>query len=77
MATTGGNGRSTFSSRICYNLSIFFSNITVIVLYTSEKRGNDETGVGTEDKPFKTILQVSTPHIRLVYYLYYYYDYRL
>lgn len=27
------------------------------VLYTSEKRGNDETGVGTEDKPFKTILQ--------------------
>ena len=40
---------------------LFFSHITVIVLYTSEKRGNDETGVGTEDKPFKTILQVTTP----------------
>ena len=28
-------------------------------LYTSEKKGNDESGNGTEAKPFKTILQVS------------------
>jgi asparaginyl-tRNA synthetase len=26
-------------------------------IYTSEKRGNDETGDGSEKKPFKTILQ--------------------
>lgn len=26
-------------------------------IYTSEKRGNDETGQGTEDSPFKTILR--------------------
>jgi asparaginyl-tRNA synthetase len=26
-------------------------------IYTSEKVGSDETGLGTEDKPFKTILQ--------------------
>lgn len=26
-------------------------------IYTSEKRGSDETGDGTESKPFKTILQ--------------------
>lgn len=26
-------------------------------IYTSEKRGNDETGQGTEDIPFKTILR--------------------
>lgn len=26
-------------------------------LYTSEKFGNDESGDGTESKPFKTILQ--------------------
>lgn len=26
-------------------------------LYTSEKYGNDESGDGTEQKPFKTILQ--------------------
>ncbi|XP_068911682.1 asparagine--tRNA ligase, cytoplasmic [Tenebrio molitor] len=26
-------------------------------IYTSEKAGSDETGLGTEDKPFKTILQ--------------------
>lgn len=26
-------------------------------LYTSEKFGNDESGDGTEPKPFKTILQ--------------------
>ena len=27
-------------------------------LYTSEKEGNDETGDGSEQKPYKTILQV-------------------
>lgn len=26
-------------------------------LYTSEKHGNDESGDGSESKPFKTILQ--------------------
>lgn len=26
-------------------------------IYTSEKRGNDESGDGSEEKPFKTILQ--------------------
>lgn len=29
----------------------------VLAIYTSEKFGNDETGDGTEGKPFKTILQ--------------------
>ena len=32
--------------------SYFFSDS----VYTSEKKGNDETGKGTEDSPFKTIL---------------------
>lgn len=29
----------------------------VLAIYTSEKFGNDETGEGTEGKPFKTILK--------------------
>lgn len=29
----------------------------ITALYTSEKNGSDENGAGTEDKPFKTILQ--------------------
>ncbi|CAG9765352.1 unnamed protein product [Ceutorhynchus assimilis] len=33
------------------------SGDTKIAIYTSEKTGNDETGNGTEEKPFKTILQ--------------------
>jgi hypothetical protein len=28
------------------------------IAYTSEKNGNDETGDGTEEKPFQTPLQV-------------------
>lgn len=28
-----------------------------LAIYTSEKSGNDESGLGTEEKPFKTILQ--------------------
>lgn len=32
-------------------------NLTINELYTSEKRGSDETGDGTAEKPFKTILQ--------------------
>uniref|UniRef100_A0A2M3Z477 Asparagine--tRNA ligase, cytoplasmic n=1 Tax=Anopheles braziliensis TaxID=58242 RepID=A0A2M3Z477_9DIPT len=32
-------------------------NLTLSELYTSEKRGNDETGKGTADEPFKTILR--------------------
>lgn len=32
-------------------------NLTLNELYTSEKRGNDETGDGTKDKPYKTILR--------------------
>lgn len=32
-------------------------NLSIGEIYTSEKKGNDETGDGTEDKPFKTILQ--------------------
>ncbi|XP_058117103.1 asparagine--tRNA ligase, cytoplasmic [Anopheles ziemanni] len=32
-------------------------NLTLSELYTSEKRGNDETGKGTEQEPFKTILR--------------------
>lgn len=32
-------------------------NLTINELYTSEKRGNDETGDGTKDKPYKTILR--------------------
>ncbi|KAI4491796.1 PREDICTED: asparagine--tRNA ligase, cytoplasmic [Polistes canadensis] len=33
------------------------SNLTLGEIYTSEKTGNDETGDGTEQNPFKTILQ--------------------
>uniref|UniRef100_A0A182TBP5 Aminoacyl-transfer RNA synthetases class-II family profile domain-containing protein n=1 Tax=Anopheles maculatus TaxID=74869 RepID=A0A182TBP5_9DIPT len=32
-------------------------NLTLNELYTSEKRGNDETGKGTSEEPFKTILR--------------------
>ncbi|XP_041767237.1 asparagine--tRNA ligase, cytoplasmic [Anopheles merus] len=32
-------------------------NLTLNELYTSEKRGNDETGKGTAEEPFKTILR--------------------
>ncbi|KFB43306.1 AGAP002969-PA-like protein [Anopheles sinensis] len=32
-------------------------NLTLSELYTSEKRGNDETGKGTAEDPFKTILR--------------------
>ncbi|EAA07595.3 asparagine--tRNA ligase, cytoplasmic [Anopheles arabiensis] len=32
-------------------------NLTLSELYTSEKRGNDETGKGTAEEPFKTILR--------------------
>uniref|UniRef100_A0A2M4A203 Asparagine--tRNA ligase, cytoplasmic n=1 Tax=Anopheles triannulatus TaxID=58253 RepID=A0A2M4A203_9DIPT len=32
-------------------------NLTLSELYTSEKRGSDETGKGTADEPFKTILR--------------------
>lgn len=32
-------------------------NLTIQELYTSEARGSDETGNGTAEKPFKTILQ--------------------
>ncbi|CAK1541501.1 unnamed protein product [Leptosia nina] len=31
--------------------------LSLDAIYTSEKNGNDETGNGSEDKPFKTILQ--------------------
>ncbi|KPJ07770.1 Asparaginyl-tRNA synthetase, cytoplasmic [Papilio machaon] len=31
--------------------------LSLTELYTSEKKGNDETGDGTREKPFKTILQ--------------------
>lgn len=31
-------------------------------MYTSEKLGNDESGDGTEGKPFKTILQAMRAH---------------
>ncbi|XP_063932732.1 asparagine--tRNA ligase, cytoplasmic-like isoform X2 [Zophobas morio] len=32
------------------------SNVDKNCLYTSEKSGNDETGVGTKEKPFKTLI---------------------
>lgn len=32
-------------------------NLTIQELYTSDKRGDDETGNGTAEKPFKTILR--------------------
>ena len=32
--------------------------LPVAEIYTSEKSGSDETGDGTQDKPFKTVLQV-------------------
>ncbi len=33
-------------------------NLEEPTVYTSEKNGNDETGDGSEEKPFKTPLQV-------------------
>ncbi|XP_068140794.1 asparagine--tRNA ligase, cytoplasmic [Drosophila tropicalis] len=33
------------------------SELTLSAIFTSEKRGNDETGEGSEAKPFKSILQ--------------------
>uniref|UniRef100_A0A182JUP6 Asparagine--tRNA ligase, cytoplasmic n=1 Tax=Anopheles christyi TaxID=43041 RepID=A0A182JUP6_9DIPT len=36
---------------------LIMENLTLSELYTSEKRGNDETGKGTADEPFKTILR--------------------
>ena len=35
-------------------------NSDFIVLYTSEREGDDEKGAGSESRPFKTILQVRT-----------------
>ncbi|XP_055919075.1 asparagine--tRNA ligase, cytoplasmic [Eupeodes corollae] len=32
-------------------------NLTLEAIYTSEKNGNDETGKGTQENPFKSILQ--------------------
>ena len=32
-------------------------------IYTSEKDGSDETGSGTQDQPFKTILKVTSAHV--------------
>ncbi|XP_035699077.1 asparagine--tRNA ligase, cytoplasmic-like [Branchiostoma floridae] len=32
-------------------------NMTIGELYTSEKEGNDDSGDGTQGKPFKTVLQ--------------------
>jgi hypothetical protein len=37
-------------------LSCVYAEGTVV--YTSEKHGNDETGDGSEQQPFKTSLQV-------------------
>lgn len=36
---------------------INIGDLTIKELYTSEKKGNDETGDGTKEKPFKSILQ--------------------
>ncbi|CAH2051822.1 unnamed protein product, partial [Iphiclides podalirius] len=33
------------------------AGLTLVELYTSEKKGNDDTGDGTKENPFKTILQ--------------------
>nr|QBH73667.1 aspartyl-tRNA synthetase [Brunneria borealis] len=38
-------------------VSADMERLSIDALYTSEKNGSDETGDGTEDKPFKTILQ--------------------
>lgn len=35
----------------------FYSPLDMPPIYTSEKNGNDETGDGTEAKPYKTVLQ--------------------
>ncbi|MGM0337716.1 hypothetical protein [Enterococcus sp. AZ007] len=34
---------------------LYGANGTTLSIYVSEKKGNDETGLGTEDSPFKTI----------------------
>lgn len=43
----------TYALLLVFSWIIFF----LAEIYTSDKRGNDETGDGTETKPFKTILQ--------------------
>ena len=39
------------------NTTLTAQNSTFAAIYTSEQHGNDETGLGTQDKPFKTILR--------------------
>lgn len=38
----------------------YFRIEETVTVYTSEKHGNDETGDGSESKPFQTALQVQT-----------------
>ncbi len=46
-------------SRLDFHLSVPHAQIRVAAeIYTSERDGNDESGTGTEDQPFKTVLQV-------------------
>lgn len=48
------------NDEIMYNNEVIFPYLFCCIsgeLYTSEKRGNDETGDGSEKNPFKTILQ--------------------
>lgn len=44
----------TFTEHVCKILIFYFISGEI---YTSEKNGSDETGDGSEAKPFKTILQ--------------------
>lgn len=46
-----------FSCLLIISTAICYNKIHFTAIYTSDKHGNDETGDGSEGKPFKTILQ--------------------
>ena len=44
----------------CFILFNFYSFCSANAIYTSEKHGSDETGDGTQAKPFKTVARVNS-----------------
>lgn len=48
---------SKFCNSFCSLILFLFFRYCKLEVYTSEKFGNDDAGDGSEDKPFKTILQ--------------------
>lgn len=51
------SGENKQRKKSVVNLKKVYYNLNFLAIYTSESRGSDETGDGSEGKPFKTILQ--------------------